>query len=138
MEGTNNAVHHSATRCDERAGNAAAGWASLKSRGDARVQAKRNAFLLAEGVVAVIEPGAGMGDSGSVLVAAGGSRDGKDPPVPVQLSVATEHYNRIARLLEHTVPVTLDLDVRSSFQDKDLACSTSSPKSPAPTRPTTS
>jgi len=83
-------------------------------------QAKRNAFLLAEGVAAVLEPGSGMGDSGSVLVAAGGSRDAKDPPVPSQLAVSTEHYNRIARLLEHNVPVTLDVDVRSSFQDKDL------------------
>ena len=31
----------------------------------------------------------------------GGSRNPKDPPVPPQLAVATEHYNRIARLLEH-------------------------------------
>jgi hypothetical protein len=83
-------------------------------------QNKRNAFLLAEGVVAVLEPGAGMGDSGSVLVAGGGSRDPKDPPVPVQLAVATEHYNRIARLLERHVPVALDVDVRSTFQDRDL------------------
>ena len=81
---------------------------------------KRNAFLLAEGVVAVLEPGAGMGDSGSVLVASGGSRDPKDPPVPPQLAIATEHYNRIARLLEHNVPVSLEVDVRSTFQDRDL------------------
>ncbi|MEO8678079.1 MAG: M20/M25/M40 family metallo-hydrolase [Vicinamibacterales bacterium] len=83
-------------------------------------QAKRNAFLIAEGVAAVLEPGSGMGDSGSVLVASGGSRDAKDPPVPSQLAVATEHYNRIARLLEHNVPVTLDVDVRSTFLDQDL------------------
>ena len=82
--------------------------------------AKRNAFLLAEGVVAVLEPGAGMGDSGSVLVAAGGSRDAKDPAVPPQVAIATEHYNRVARLLAHKVPVSLDIDVRSTFQDRDL------------------
>jgi hypothetical protein len=82
--------------------------------------AKRNAFLLAEGVVAVLEPGSGMGDSGSVLVAAGGSRDVKDAPVPPQVAVATEHYNRIARLLAHNVPVSLDIDIRSTFQDRDL------------------
>lgn len=78
-------------------------------------QAKRNAFLLAEGVVAVLEPGSGMGDSGSVLVASGGSRDAKDPPVPAQLSVAAEHYNRIARLLEHKQPVSIEVDVRNTF-----------------------
>ena len=83
-------------------------------------QVKRNAFLLAEGVVAVLEPGAGMGDSGSVLVAAAGSRDAKDPPVPTSLALSTEHYNRMARLLDHNVPVTLDIDVRSTFHDKDL------------------
>jgi hypothetical protein len=78
-------------------------------------QTKRNAFLLAEGVAAVLEPGAGMGDSGSVLVAQGGSRDEKDPPVPAQLAVATEHYNRIARLLEHNQPVSIEVDVRNAF-----------------------
>jgi hypothetical protein len=82
--------------------------------------ARRNAFLLAEGAVAVLEPGAGMGDSGSVLVGSGGSRNAKDPPVPPQLAIATEHYNRIARLLEHNVPVSLEVDVRNTFQDRDL------------------
>ena len=80
-------------------------------------QAKRNAFLIAEGVVAVLDPGTGMGDSGSVLVSAGGSRDPKDPPAPTQLAVAAEHYNRIARLLEHKQPVSIEVDVRSSFSD---------------------
>jgi hypothetical protein len=82
--------------------------------------AKRHAFLLAEGAVAVLEPGVGMGDSGSVLVGSGGSRDAKDPPVPPQLAIATEHYNRIARLLEHHVPVSLEIDVRSTCHDRDL------------------
>ncbi|MEW6321746.1 MAG: M20/M25/M40 family metallo-hydrolase [Acidobacteriota bacterium] len=82
--------------------------------------ARRNAFLLAEGVVAVLEPGSGRGDSGSVLVGGGGSRNPKDPPVPTQLAVATEHYNHLARLLEKNVPVTLEVDVRSTFHDADL------------------
>lgn len=83
-------------------------------------QAKRNAFLLAEGVAAVFEPGSGRGDSGSVLVGGGGSRNPKDPPVPPQVAVATEHYNRIARLVERNVPVTLEVDIRNAFQDRDL------------------
>ena len=82
--------------------------------------AKRNAFLLAEGVVAVLEPANGRGDSGSLLVGGGGSRNPKDPPVPAQLAVATEHYNRIARLVERGQTVTLDLDVRNTFHDADL------------------
>lgn len=81
--------------------------------------AKRNAFLIAEGAVAVLEPGVGRGDSGSVLTSAGGSRNPKDPPVPPQLAVATEHYNRIARMVSRGTPVTLEVDVRSSFHDAD-------------------
>ena len=82
--------------------------------------AKRNAFLVAEGVVAVLEPGNGRGDSGSVLVGGGGSRNAKDPPVPPQLAVATEHYNRIARLLDRGQTVTMEVDVRNTFHDADL------------------
>lgn len=88
--------------------------------GAAAFAAKRNAFLLAEGVVAVLEPAAGRGDSGSLLVGSGGSRNPKDPPVPPQLAVATEHYNRIARLLERGQAVTIEVDVRSTFHDADL------------------
>lgn len=82
--------------------------------------AKRNAFLLSEGVVAVLEPGSGRGDSGSVLTGSGGSRNPKDPPVPTQLSVATEHYNRLVRLVDRGMPVTMEIDVRSTFHDADL------------------
>lgn len=81
---------------------------------------KRNQFLLSEGVVAVLEPGAGRGDSGSVLTGGGGSRDPKGPPAPTQLSVATEHYNRLARMVEKGHAVTLEVDVRSTFHDAAL------------------
>lgn len=82
--------------------------------------AKRNAFLVAEGVRAVLEPGNGRGDSGSVLTGGGGSRNPKDPPAPTQLSVATEHYNRLARLVARGQAVTMELDVRNTFHDADL------------------
>jgi carboxypeptidase Q len=82
---------------------------------------KRNAFLLAEGVAAVLEPANGRGDSGSLLVGSGGSRNPKDPPVPPQLAVATEHYNRMARMLERGQTVTLEADIRNTFHDRDLA-----------------
>jgi carboxypeptidase Q len=82
--------------------------------------AKLRAFLVAEGVVAALEPGNGRGDSGSVLVGSGGSRNPKDPPAPTTLAVATEHYNRLVRLTEKGEPVTLELDVRNTFHDDDL------------------
>ncbi len=89
--------------------------------GGQQFRAKRNAFLLAEGVVAVLEPASGRGDSGSLLVGGGGPRNPKDPPVPPQLAVATEHYNRIARLLDRGQSVTLEADVRNTFHDADLS-----------------
>ena len=89
--------------------------------GGQQLTAKRNAFLLAEGVVAVLEPASGRGDSGSLLVGGGGPRNPKDPPVPPQLAVATEHYNRIARLLDRGQSVTLEADIRNSFHDADLS-----------------
>lgn len=82
--------------------------------------AKRNAFLVSEGVRAVLEPGNGRGDSGSVLTGSGGSRNPKDPTVPPQLSVATEHYNRLARMVSRGQAVTLEMDVRNTFHDADL------------------
>jgi hypothetical protein len=81
---------------------------------------KLRAFLVAEGAVAVLEPGTGRGDSGSVLVGSGGSRNPKDPPAPSTLAVATEHYNRLARLAARGETVTLEVDVRSTFHDADL------------------
>jgi hypothetical protein len=88
--------------------------------GGQQFAAKRNAFLIAEGVAAVLEPANGRGDSGSLLVGSGGSRNPKDPPVPPQLAVATEHYNRIARLLARGQSVTLEADIRNTFHDADL------------------
>ena len=99
---------------------AAAGGPGGRGGGQA-FGAKRNAFLIAEGVVAVLEPANGRGDSGSLLVGSGGSRHPKDPPVPPQLAVATEHYNRIARLLERGPAVTLEADIRNTFHDRDLS-----------------
>jgi carboxypeptidase Q len=89
--------------------------------GGQQFAAKRTAFLIAEGVVAVLEPGNGRGDSGSVVVSSGGGRNLKDPPSPPQLAVATEHYNRIARLLARGQAVTLDIDIRNTFHDADLS-----------------
>src|SRR5262249_22008969 len=53
-------------------------------------------------------------------VQAGGSRNAADPPVAPQLTLAIEHYGRIARMLDKQVPVTLQVDVDNRFFDADL------------------
>ena len=79
---------------------------------------ERTAFLLAEGILATVEPG--RGDGGTVFVQSGGSRNATDPPTVPQVVLAPEHYNRIVRILEKKMPVTLEMDVRNSFHDADL------------------
>jgi hypothetical protein len=83
------------------------------------VAQRRMPFFLAEGVAATIEPG--RGDGGTVFVQGGGTRDPKEAPTVPQIVLAVEHYNRLVRILEKKIPVTLELDVRNTFHDADLS-----------------
>ncbi len=80
--------------------------------------ARRTRFWIDEGVLAVID--ASSSDGGTLFVQSGGSRNASDPPVAPQVTLAVEHYNRIARTLEKKIPVTLQLDVKNRFLDADL------------------
>ncbi len=79
---------------------------------------RRTQFWLDEGVAAVLD--ASNGDGGTVFVQSGGSRNAADPPAPAQVTLAVEHYGRIARTLEKKIPVTLQMDVDNRFLDADL------------------
>jgi carboxypeptidase Q len=81
---------------------------------------RRTQFWLDEGVAAVLD--FSRGDGGTVFVQApqGVSRDPKGPPQPAQVTLAVEHYGRIWRTLEKKIPVTLTLDIQSTFYDQDL------------------
>lgn len=81
-------------------------------------QRKRMAFLVSEGVAATLEPG--RGDGGTVFVQGGGSRNAQDPPSVLQIVLAVEHYNRIVRILNKSIPVTLEFDIRNTFHDADV------------------
>jgi len=78
---------------------------------------KRNKFLLDEGVAMAVT--AGRGDGGTVFVQSGGSRNPKDPPVPPQIVIASEQYNRIARTISDGMAVTMELNVQNKFLDGD-------------------
>ena len=79
-------------------------------------------YLAKEGAVATIEPATGRNDHGAILVsnAPAPYRDAKPPVVTPQIMVASEHYNRIARLLNGKVPVRLELNVQNRFVDQPL------------------
>lgn len=77
---------------------------------------RRTEFLLREGVAAVFENGNGRGDHGTVMVMGPtAARNVNAPPTVPQLVVATEHYGRLARMVERRLPVTVYLDVENRF-----------------------
>jgi len=84
-----------------------------------RFSTKKMEFLAREGALAVFEPGNGRNDHGALLVT--GPRELRDPkaaPQPPQVIVATEHYGRLARMLEKNLPVRVELDVRNRYHDE--------------------
>ena len=79
-------------------------------------------FYKEEGVAAVLQ--ASIGGDGTVYVTGRAtsrsdrSREGIENALPT-LSVATEHYNRIYRILERGIPVRMEVDVRVTIDDSD-------------------
>lgn len=84
-------------------------WESMR-----QFRNKLNQFLSDEGVAVVLSIG-DRGDGGTVRASAQGSRDPKDPVPPPSVALAPEHYNRIARLIEKKIPVTLEFDIQARF-----------------------
>jgi carboxypeptidase Q len=95
--------------------------------------ARRLRFLSEEGAAILID--AGRGDGGTIFVqqasavqpatppAAGqtipGVRD-KGANVPVQISAAAEHFNRLARMIDAGEKVSMTVDLAVEFQDQDV------------------
>lgn len=77
----------------------------------------REKFWVDEGVVAVLTPGAGRGNSGSVSNGPTGNRQPNAPPSVPQLAVAAEHYGRMYRQVSAGMPVKMELDIRNRFTD---------------------
>src|ERR1035438_768738 len=82
------------------------------------LQRKIMDFYLAEGIAATVDPG-GRGDDGTVFVQSGGSQAKDAPPVPAEIVVATEQYNRMVRILEKDIPVTMEVDYQAEFSNPD-------------------
>jgi len=76
-------------------------------------------FLEDEKVLAVIDHSRGTAGGGTVFVQSGGSwRTGETISYPA-LTMAVEHWTRIARLLKQKKDVTLELNVVNTFYDDD-------------------
>src|SRR5579883_864428 len=92
---------------------AAGGRGGAAGRG---FRSQLNQFLKDEGVLVVLTPGNGP-DGGTVMGSAAGSQDPSQPLPPPSVIVTNEHYNRIARLLEKNIPVTLAFDIQAKFTE---------------------
>jgi hypothetical protein len=90
-------------------------------------------FYQSEGVVALFDRGSSSDlasagsdlswvqqrpDGGTIFVQNGASPYADPAATLPQVTLAVEHYNRMVRLLEHGVPVTVELNVQARFTDE--------------------
>ena len=75
---------------------------------------KQRNFWKDEGVLLTITAN-GRGESGTVFASNGAPRTGDPTKNLPQVAITAENYNRIARLLEHNVPVKLSFDIKTQF-----------------------
>ncbi len=81
----------------------------------------KNAFFKDEGVAVLIQADAGRrNDYGVIMLGSGGSYDPAEERALPQIIVSGEQYNRLVRLIQGDVPVSMNVDVRTSFHDEDL------------------
>jgi carboxypeptidase Q len=78
-----------------------------------------NQFFSDEKVLAVIDHSRQTSGGGTVFVQAGGSYRPGETTTVTQLTMASEQWNRIARLLDQKRDVTLELNVQNQFYDDD-------------------
>jgi carboxypeptidase Q len=79
-----------------------------------------NQFYADEKVLAVVDHSRGTAGGGTVFVQSGGSYKPGETTTTPQLTMASEHWTRIARLLQQKKDVTLELNVINTFYDDDL------------------
>ena len=76
-------------------------------------------FLKKEGALLSLSSGYN-GDGGTVFATSGGPYDAAKPIAITAVALTPEHYNRIVRLVEHKIPVSLRFDIRNRFFEENL------------------
>lgn len=81
------------------------------------LQQKIAKFLKDEGAAVILEPS--RGTDGTIFVQGGGSyRKGSEMPLP-SVVVSVEQYNRMVRIAQKNVAVTLEMEIQANFVDTD-------------------
>jgi len=75
-------------------------------------------FVKDEGAAVVLEPS--RGTDGTIFVQSGGSQMVGAVPPPPAVVVSVEQYNRMVRILQKNLPVTLEIEVQAEFTEGDL------------------
>jgi hypothetical protein len=73
-------------------------------------------FYKDEGALVLLSYGYN-GDGGTIFASSGGSYDPKKPIALAAVALTPEHYNRIARLMEHKIPVKLQFNIQNQFYE---------------------
>lgn len=103
-----------------------------EQRATAQLTLKKWQMAAAEGAAVILEPG--RGDGGTIFVQSANIPAPFDTPfdrrprpyakdvtgVIPQAVVAAEHYNRIIRMIEKSVPVQMEVNINTRFYDQDL------------------
>ncbi|MBY0506219.1 MAG: M20/M25/M40 family metallo-hydrolase [Bryobacteraceae bacterium] len=82
-----------------------------------RFRDQRSQFLKDEGVLLTLSAGT-KGEGGTVFGTSGGSQDPKSVTPPPMAAIATEHYNRLHRLISNKIPVKVEFNIKSQFHDE--------------------
>ncbi|MBC7925338.1 MAG: M20/M25/M40 family metallo-hydrolase, partial [Bryobacteraceae bacterium] len=99
--------------------NAPAGFGEAYNEKRKELRRELHEFFRKEGVSGILITDA-RGDGGTVFSEHAGWYEAKWPsPLPT-LALTAEHYNRVARVLEKKVPVTLQFEVAAEVSDKDV------------------
>jgi carboxypeptidase Q len=83
-----------------------------------RLRNDTSKFLSDEGVLVAINYGTN-GDGGTVFASFGGSQNPADPTPPPMVAITPEHYNRIARLIQHGMAPKLTFDIQTETYKSD-------------------
>jgi len=76
-------------------------------------------FLRQEAPLVVVRSGVSPSEGGTVFSGVGaGTWDPKVAPLPASVLLTPEHFNRIVRLLQHKIPVKLEFNIRTDFDDR--------------------
>jgi carboxypeptidase Q len=111
-----------------------AGAAAMTPQEQQAFQRRQTTFWQDEDAVATITASA-RGQSGIVFASNGSSRTGDPTKNLPSLAITAENYNRIARLLEHNVPVKLSFDIKVQWDTSNTEAFNVIAEIPGATKP---